>query len=282
MLSSGEALPYILVTNYRTTAAAWIAGMAQVPYDSWAALGDAAAGRGGIKSCADGRAFMKANFTNWDASSGAWRDVIGGRFEKVDFGHIKSRYNRPDLGNDVTNHILERRSFNRSHKARDLTSAEVAAEARFFQGIKWKARLSRTGAAGMKAGGFAMLFELPFASAEGWLDVRQGHATASQAVKKGGVKVGVAGVSGFVMGGAAFAFSAAVSVPIAIGAASALGAVGLYSTGKRSWNIAQRFRNRNAKALVPSKKPELRLLSLTANGLPLPQVQQPVHWLEAA
>lgn len=110
--------------------------MAQVPRNDWNLLGLAAAGRGGLNTIAKGTEFMKDNFTNWDASSGAWSDVIGGRFEKVDFGHIKSRYNRPDLGNDVTNHILERRSFNRSHKARDLTSAEVAAETRFFQGIK--------------------------------------------------------------------------------------------------------------------------------------------------
>lgn len=260
----------------RTTAAAWIAGMAQVPRDSWTLLGDAAAGRGGITSCADGRAFMKSNFSNWDASSGAWRDVIGGRFEPVDFGHIKSRYNRPDLANDVNNHILERRSFNRSHKARDLTSAEVAAEARFFQGVKWKARLSRTGAAGLKAGGVAMLFELPFAAAEGWLDVRQGYATRWQAVKKSGIQVSVAGVSGFVVGGTAFALSASVSVPVAISAASLLGAVGLYSASRRSWNLFQRFRNRDLKAITPSKQ---RVL-FAPYGLPLPPTNKPFSWLE--
>jgi hypothetical protein len=260
----------------RTTAAAWIAGMAQVPRDSWTLLGDAAAGRGGITSCADGRAFMKANFSNWDARSGAWRDVIGGRFEPVDFGHIKSRYNRQDLANDVSNHILERRNFNRSHKARDLTSAEVAAEARFFQGVKWKARLSRTGAAGLKAGGIAMLFELPFAAAEGWLDVRQGYATRWQAVKKGGIQVSVAGASGFVVGGASFALSAAVSVPFAIGTASLLGAVGMYSASKRSWNLFQRFRNRDLKTIAPSKQGVL----FATYGLPLPQTNKPFSWLK--
>ena len=96
-------------------------------------LGDVAADRGGISSCADGRAFIRTNFTTWDVSSGAARDAIGGRFEPVDFGHIKSRHNHPELANDVNNHILERRSFNRSHKARDLNCAEVAAEARSFK-----------------------------------------------------------------------------------------------------------------------------------------------------
>ena len=112
-----------------------------------------------------------------------------------------------------------------------------------------------------------MLVELPFAAAEGWLDVRQGHATTDQAVKKGGIQVAWAGAFGFVAGSAAFALSAAVSVPIAIAAGSAFGAVGVYSTGKRSWNIYQRFRNRDLKALIPSQQ---RLSYLTAEGLALP------------
>ena len=263
--------------NHRTTAAAWIAGMAQLPLDDWHLLGFAAAGRGGLNTIAKGTEFIKANFTNWDERSGAWRDVIGGRFGAVDFGHVKSRHNNPDLANDVNNHILERRSFNRSHKARDLSSAEVAAEARFFQGVKWKARLSRTGIAGLKAGGIAMLVELPFAAAEGWLDVKQGHANKDQAVKKGGIQVAWAGALSLVTGSAAFAFSAAVSVPIAIATGSVVGAISLYSTSKRSWNIYQRFRNRDLKALLPSQQ---CLLSLTFDVLPLQQMQQPVSWLE--
>ena len=68
-----------------------------------------------------------------------------------------------------------------------------------------------------------------------------GDAATGQAVKRGGIQVAVASVSGFVVGGATLASSAAFSVPMAISSASALSAVGLYSTGKRSWNLIQRF-----------------------------------------
>ena len=118
-----------------------------------------------------------------------------------------------------------------------------------------------------------MLYELPFAAAEGWLDVKQGHINTDQAVKKGGIKVAWTGALSVVTGSAAFAFSAAVSVPIAIATGSVFGAVGLYSTGGRSWNIYQRFRNRNLKALLPSQQ---RVLSVVPNVLPLSQMQQPV------
>jgi len=66
-----RGLAKTLMPTHRTTAAAWIAGMAQLPRDDWNLLGIAAAGRGGLNTRAKGMEFMNANFTNWDANSGA-------------------------------------------------------------------------------------------------------------------------------------------------------------------------------------------------------------------
>jgi len=123
-----------------------------------------------------------------------------------------------------------------------------------------------------------MLVELPFTAAEGWLDVRQGFATKDQAVKKGGIQVAWAGAWGFVTGSAAFAVSA-LSAPLVLASGSLFGAVGLHSTGKRSWNIYQRFRNRNLKALLPSQQRVLSVVPIP-NVFPFPQMRQPISWLQ--
>ena len=49
-----RGLAKTLIPNHRTTAAAWIAGMAQLPRDDWHLLGIAAAGRGGLNTIAKG------------------------------------------------------------------------------------------------------------------------------------------------------------------------------------------------------------------------------------
>lgn len=227
--------------SQRTTASAWVAGMLRVTGDDWHLLGVAAAGRGGLNT-SNGEVFMRSNFSAFDKNSGAWRDVIGGKFEPCDFGHKQSRFNRPDLANDPGNHHLERRSFNRSHQARDLTPSEIATEARIWNRVRWKARLSRAGSAGLKAGAVAMLFEAPFAIAEGCLAVRLGLATKSEAACKGAVQVAIAGASGFVIGAVSFTVASLVTAPVAIAAGSVLVTLGAVSTTKRTISLVQGFR----------------------------------------
>ena len=265
--------------RYQTTAAAWVAGVCQVPGDSWQVLINSAAGRGGLFTAEKAELFMRRNHSEFARRTGAWRDVAA----EFDVGHVRSRAANPQYANQVKNHVYETASSNRSHGAADMPKEYWAKQARVVGRAKFKSAAGRCAQAGVKAGGIAALFELPFAACESYLDHRDGKRTKSEAVKDGAKKVGIAGVCGVVAGAAGFAVAGFVSAPVLAVVSVPLVGVGLFTSGDRAWKIATRFRKPSIKQLNPWAQDQQSAISsrpaqsaqFTVTGMGIPSINFP-------
>jgi len=224
--------------KYETTAAAWIAGMRQVPHHTWQEMTKAAAGRGGLFTAEKAELFMRRNFSEFDRATGAWRDVHFGDF---DLGHIKARATNPQYAHQVKNHVYETASSNRAHGAADMPKAYWKEMGKVVGRAKFRARVGRVAKAGGKAGVLAAVTELPFAAAESYLDWRDCKRSKAQAAGDCAKKTGIAGAVGAVVGSAAFCVGGAIGGTAATVVAVPLLAVGLYGQGARAKKIYDRF-----------------------------------------
>ena len=223
----------------QSTAAGWIAGALRVPADGWKVISRDVLGRGGLHTMEKAELFMRRNFSNFERRSGVWRDIKSGKYGDFDVGHKRARATNPQHAHTVDNHVFERRSHNRSHQAGDMPNSYWKGEADFFNAAKAKAVAVRGLQAGAVGAAYGAVFEIPFAAADAYLDVRQG-GDGKQAAKKCAKKVGFAAAGGGLAGVGGWALAAACP-PLAPIVGAPLAVVGVIGLAQRTHHLYQRF-----------------------------------------
>ncbi len=169
-----------------------------------------------------------------------------------DLSHIKSRANHPELENDITNVLFEKRWWNRTRGSRNMTRWEVtrARLDNFAEGLIKGARA--TGVAAARGAIVGALMELPVTAAENFLLVRARGKSRNEAwadIARDIGKSAAAGAAGtVVITGVAMIgvpMAPVVAVPIAVAGGT------LYS-----WSAAERIWRARASVRSPGSLPE--------------------------
>ena len=183
---------------------------------------------------------------------------------KRDLSHIKSKHRRPDLANDPTNVLFEKRWWNRRRGSRNMKRWEVtrARLDNFAEGVVKGARATTVAAA--KGAILGALMELPVSAAENLVLVRGRGKSRKEAWTDVARDVGRSAVTG-AAGTVVATGIAMIGVPMAPAVAVPIAVVGstlyTWSAAERVWKARARVGSADppvlARGFDPDSAPDL-------------------------